>query len=319
MTSPTERRYRRLPGRPFSPFRRDSLWLAEDHVLSVQSNRFSETYRRYYFRDIQAFTIQRTASISPWTFAVGTVAAVFLAPGLFFDFQSPFLWVTGGLFLAITLAFIGLGPTCACYIQTAVSRERLGSLRWIRTAEKALDMLQPGIEQVQGAITPEIAALPSEPPPIPGAAIQPPPLPTYKQPETGWAYEFLFVLLLLDALHAYLSLHYKGTPIQVAGWAILVTEIVFVLSLIVRQRRFEVPGAIRVIVILTLIVTAGFNYVGFMLNSVSTQLKTGTQTAFAAMNIADTAIFGVMGIAGFILMARYRQSLRRMPPASTPK
>ena len=103
MTSQSEHRYRRLPGRAFSLVSRDSLWLAEDHLLSVQSNRFSEDYRRYYFRDIQAFAIQRTAPISPWTYAAGAVASAFLAPGLLFDFQRTLLWISGGAFFGVNL------------------------------------------------------------------------------------------------------------------------------------------------------------------------------------------------------------------------
>ncbi|HLN02212.1 MAG TPA: hypothetical protein VK335_23185 [Bryobacteraceae bacterium] len=317
----SERRYRRLPGRPFSAISRDSLWLAEDHLLSVQSNRFSETYRRYYFRDIQAFTIQRKAPISPWTYAAGAVAAAFLAPGLLFEFQRTFLWISGGLFLAITLALIGLGPTCVCYIQTAVSRDRLGSLRWIRTAEKALSILQPGIEQVQGAMTPELAALPSEPPPIPAPAIQPPPLPGAKPPETGWGYEFLFVILLLDSLQSYLSLSHRGTPVDVAGWTILITEVICIVWLMIRQRRFEVPGAIRVIVILALVVTAGFTYAVYMLRTIAAQLKPGTATypGYVPLHMTAIAVYGVLGVAGLGLITRHRQFLRRSPPVASPQ
>jgi hypothetical protein len=317
----SEHRYRRLPGRPFSVISRDSLWLAEDHLLSVQSNRFSETYRRYYFRDIQAVTIQRAAPISPWTYAAGAVAAAFLAPGLLFEFQRTFLWISGGLFLAITLALIGFGPTCVCHIQTAVSRDRLGSLRWIRTAEKALSILQPGIEQVQGAMTPVLAALPSEPPPILAPATQPPPLPGQKQPETGWGYQFLFVVVLLDSFHSYLSLAHKGTALDVAGWTILITEVICVAWLIIRQRRFEVPGAIRIMVIFALVVTAGFTYSAFMLTNLASQLKivTTTYPGYVPLHIAAIAVYGVLGVAGLALMTRHRQFLRRSPPVASPQ
>ena len=290
MTSQSEHRYRRLPGRAFSPISRDSLWLAEDHLLSVQSNRFSETYRRYYFRDIQAFAIQRTAPISPWTYGAGAVAAAFLTPGLLFDFQRTFLWISGSLFLAITLALIGLGPTCSCYIQTAVSRDTLGSLRWVRTAERALGILHPCVEQVQGPVTEELAALPSGPPPIPSQIVQPPPLPGRKEPETGWGYEFLFVVFLADSLHSYLGLTHKGTAMDIAAWVILIIEIVCILWLMIRQRRFEVSVAIRVIVILALIVTAGFTYAVNILSTVSKQLRIGTAGYLGYVPLHITAV-----------------------------
>ena len=322
MTPQASRQYRRVPGRPFGAFRRDSLWLAEDHLLSVQSNRFSENYRRYYFGDIQAFTIQRTAPISPWTFVAGAIAAAFLLPGLFFDVQRTFLWVSGALFLAITLALIGFGPTCACYIQTAVSRERLWSLRWMRTAEKALAILRPIIENSQGTLTEEMSGLPSTPPSVPSsAAIAPPPLPISKQPETAWGYEFFFAVLLLDSLHSYLGLSHTGTPMDVAGWTILITEVICVPWLIIRQRRYEVPGAIRVILLLALLITGGLTYAVNILTNLAKQLKTtsGSYPGFIALHITAAALYATLGLAGLVLITRHRQSLRRPAPIASPE
>ncbi len=316
----TERRYRRLPGRPFTAFRRDSLWLAEDHLLSVQSNRFAEDYRRYYFRDVQAITIHRTAPVSPWVYLTGAVAALLLAPGLFFEFQNAFLWFSGGMVLALTLALIGLGPTCACYIQTAVSRDRLGSLRWVRAAEKALRILQPRIEEVQGPLTLDMLSLPSEPPPL-SAPTLPPPLPAHKLPETGWGYEFLFAVLLLDSLHAYLGLSHRGTAMEVAAWAILITEIVSIVWLLVRQRRFEVPLSIRVLVIIALVATAGFTYAANVVSIVGRQLRPGTTTypGYVPIHVTDLTIYAVLGAAGLVLITRHRRTLHRPPPLAAPQ
>lgn len=318
MTLPSDRRYRRLPGRAFSPISRDSLWLAEDHLLSVQSNRFSETYRRYYFRDIQAFAIQRTAPLTPLTYLSGAVAAALLAPGVLFDFQKTFLWISGGFFLALTLALISLGPTCTCYVQTAVSRDRLGSLRWVRTAERALGVLQPFIEQVQGPVTEDLMALTSGPPPLPAQAVLPPPLPGNKKPETGWGYEFLFSVFLLDSLHSYLGLTQKGLAMDIAAWAILITEIVCILWLMVRQRRFEVPAAIKVIVIVALILTAGFTYAVNILSTISRQLRAETPgyLGYVPLHVTAVALYAVLGLAGLALIARHRQGLPRTPPSA---
>lgn len=321
MNGRNERRYRRLPGRPLSALRRDSLWVADDHLLSVRSNRFSEDYRRYYFRDIQAITIQRTSPISPWTYATGALAAAFLAPGLLFEFQNAFLWVLGGLFLALTLLLIGRGPACACYIQTAVSRDQLGSLRWISVADKALRILQPYIDQVQGPLSEEMVSLPLGPPPLPTSAVTPPPLPARKLPETGWGYEFLFVLFLLDSLHSYLSLSHKGTAMNVAAWIILISEIVCMPWLLIRQRRFEVPGAIRAIVIVALVATAGFTYTVNFLSTVGMQLRSGADfyPGYVPLHVAAVAVYALFGAAGLVLITRHRRGLHRRPPLVTPE
>ena len=54
--------YKRLPGRRAGLFSVNTLWMADDHLLSVHSHRVTEQYRRFYFRDIQAICIQANAS-----------------------------------------------------------------------------------------------------------------------------------------------------------------------------------------------------------------------------------------------------------------
>jgi hypothetical protein len=322
------RRYRRLPGRPFSVLSRASLWLGEDHLLSVQSNRFSEDYRRYYLRDIQAFILERTGPVSLWTYSMGALAAGFLAPGLFFNFQKTFLWVMGGLSLGITLYVIALGPTCACYIQTAVSREKLRSLRWMRTAEKTLHIAQPYIEQAQGPMTAEIAVLPTESSETRAQVPTPPPLPTHKQPDSGWGYALLFVLLLLDALHSYLSFTVKGTAMNVAGWTLLIAEMACVVWLTVRFRRFDIPGAIRALVFAALIITAGLTYTANLLATFEKQRQHDFTPAtvfvenypgYVPLHVTAAAADGIIAAAGLLLVVRYRRTLRRPPPLPAPQ
>ena len=61
-----EKEYHRLTrARPRSAFAvafisRSSLWLGRDHLLCVDSSGYTETYKRFYFRDIQAVTIVAT-------------------------------------------------------------------------------------------------------------------------------------------------------------------------------------------------------------------------------------------------------------------
>src|SRR5271157_5492261 len=52
----TKPQYSRLPGRS-GIFVRGSLWMSADHLLSVRRNPFSESYRRFYFGDIQAIVV----------------------------------------------------------------------------------------------------------------------------------------------------------------------------------------------------------------------------------------------------------------------
>ena len=60
MTAPGAVPYRRLPGRGRTPLGSHSLWIGEDHLLLVELRGFTETYRRFYFRDVQAIILRRT-------------------------------------------------------------------------------------------------------------------------------------------------------------------------------------------------------------------------------------------------------------------
>ena len=51
------------------------LYLADDHLLQVAQDRLTETYLRFYFRDIQAFLIRRT----PWRTLYLWISAFFVA------------------------------------------------------------------------------------------------------------------------------------------------------------------------------------------------------------------------------------------------
>ncbi len=57
-------RYRRLPGHRQGVLFGASLWLADDHILSVRSWRCREEYRHFYFRDIQTISLTRGRDFS---------------------------------------------------------------------------------------------------------------------------------------------------------------------------------------------------------------------------------------------------------------
>jgi hypothetical protein len=140
---------------------RQSLWLAKDHLLSIRSNRFTEEYRRFYFRDIQAITIRRTRRRQFWNMVLCLLLLVFL--GLFVSQVtqsglSSDLWAW-----SVVLALVGVpllmnnlrGPTCTCYIRTAVQVEELPSMNRVSKVHKILGRIRPLIAAAQGELTPE--------------------------------------------------------------------------------------------------------------------------------------------------------------------
>ena len=53
-------RYQKLPGRGVGFTGYSRLFVGPDHLLLVWSTGYSEHYRRFFFRDIQAFLVART-------------------------------------------------------------------------------------------------------------------------------------------------------------------------------------------------------------------------------------------------------------------
>jgi hypothetical protein len=133
--------YRKLPGAKRTPLRKVTLWLSSDHILAVDSHRFTEEYKRYYFKDIQAIIVtQMSAAASRTIDLVVLLVVVVLAWRLY---------ITAGIILFGYLIHKSLGPKCACNLITAVSSDKLPSLNRVRTAGKALRIIQPLVEQAQ--------------------------------------------------------------------------------------------------------------------------------------------------------------------------
>lgn len=153
-------RYRKLPGQGSSLVGYTTLHQGLDHLLQVNATGYSESYKRFYFRDIQAFLVVRTGY---WTLAhvlTGVVGFGSLSLSLIFLVTGNPDWQVGGyimgsvaLALAVALGFSLLaGPACRCAIRTAVQTERLPSLSRLRRARRVIERLRPAIEEAQAQL-----------------------------------------------------------------------------------------------------------------------------------------------------------------------
>lgn len=137
---------------------RSSLWLGEDHLLQVESAFFTETYKRFFFRDIQAIAIRRTDRRMLWNvilgMSLGLSALIILtqASGPPMITWSCVVFIVFGIPLLLNNLF---GPTCACQIRTAVQTENLPSLVRVRSARRVLNKIRPLIAATQGEMTPD--------------------------------------------------------------------------------------------------------------------------------------------------------------------
>ena len=129
-----------------------SLWLGQDHLLFVESNGYTETYKRFYFRDIQALMVERTQTFKIVNIVLTIPVGICLALGL--ATQSTglkiFLFCVAG-FLALILSInLWRGQTCRSFLRTAVQIEQLPPLSRVRRAQKVFNRIRPLIAGAQG-------------------------------------------------------------------------------------------------------------------------------------------------------------------------
>lgn len=150
--------YKRLPGRGAGILARTSLWEGPDHLLLVTAWPGGESYRRFFFRDIQSIVVRRTAR-RLWVNVILFVLMLATAgPMFYFAADDGEMSVAGVAFAAVFGLFILitslLGPTCETRFQTAVQTERISSLNRVRTATRALARIQPRILEAQSEPAP---------------------------------------------------------------------------------------------------------------------------------------------------------------------
>jgi len=174
---------------------RCSLWLGHDHVLFIDSNGYTETYKRFYFGDIQAFNLALTKRKLLWNCIWGALGGLCLLVWSALFLANPPMRAIGLiagagmalLFAVLLLVNNLLGPTCICQIRTAVQVEDLPPLNRLRRARRVLDRLRPLITAAQSQLTQqkpsdELQAAEATAPPaispeeVSGAPSPPPPL-----------------------------------------------------------------------------------------------------------------------------------------------
>ena len=130
------------------------VWLGADHVLLVLTRGYVESYRRFFFNDVQAFIIHPTSAGKIWNGIWGGLAGVFILPALAVsDVARIVLLCLGAPFLVALLINVALGRTCAFFVRTAVQTERVPALSRWRTAEKFIARIEPLVQAAQGEWT----------------------------------------------------------------------------------------------------------------------------------------------------------------------
>ena len=227
-----------------------SLHAATDHLLLRVSSGFVETYRRFYFADIEAITVRTTVRRTVWNVLHGVGLLISLltiwlaAPPHFF---SGFF---AGLFSLLLIWNIALGKTCATQMQTRVQKREL-PIRRLRKALRIIDQLSGKIEAAQAEIalaaSPQPAAT-AVPVRSAAASSEPPLLPGEKPVSgRGWVHAVVFAVLLLGgAIEIWAGLQHTNWLRYSACAALFLNLLVGIFGLLL-QRRFRLwrrPGAV---------------------------------------------------------------------------
>jgi hypothetical protein len=144
-----------------------SLWLGPDHLLLVTSSGYSESYQRFYFRDIQCLVAADSVRFAVLNAVFGCLLLFSGIPAIIYLARdgslSPWALVLMVPVLLLLLWNLFLGRTCNVTLLSGVQSVRLPPLSRFRRTRKAFARLVPLIEAAQATLTPL-------PPPLPPAA-----------------------------------------------------------------------------------------------------------------------------------------------------
>lgn len=274
----TTTRYRRLPGRGprkgrfFSVFlSRCSLYLGDDHILSVENNGFSEDYKRFYFADIQAIITRKTRSRDVGSIVFSLMIAGSLTGALLSKNESPriFFWALSGIFLLLFLINLLRGPTCMCHIMTAVQEDQLPSLNRLRVARRVIGTLRLAVEKVQGTLRPEEvnfheAEGGTHPSPSTNSLRRAPAGDRRTRHEAGTIHTIVFAFMLLDGILTAFDLVHHSAAIMAVSYLLTSAYAIGIVIALAKQHGSDIPGPVRSITWASL----GFVFVSYFLSYV---------------------------------------------------
>ena len=147
--------YQRLPGSASNAMEHLRLYLAADHLLLVASTGFTESYKRFFFRDIQSIRLRKTSAGMIINGVLGFFTALFALIGASVGgVAQGVLFSIAGLLLGLMALNFASGPTCVCEIQTAVQTRRIPPLGRLPRARKVIAQIKPLIEGAQETVAP---------------------------------------------------------------------------------------------------------------------------------------------------------------------
>jgi hypothetical protein len=308
-----------------------TLWLGPDHILQIDDERMEETYKRFYFRDIRNIVIQKTMRGFVWNIVLVALTCAFLALMLV-GFQSKwdvgvlvFTGIVAGMFSILLFINWLRGPTCKCFIATAVQIEQFHSLHRLRTALKVARRINVLAQAVQGTLTPQdIEQHQHDMVSVrPAAAKASAPLKHCHGTPHLILYSLLFANMLDTAGHIFA----EGAVPESVGMTIFLAVLVANTFALAKQHKTDLPRNIRVLTWATLVylvtlfsasIVIGFAMVVTGHFQAKTKLSPNTSLPLMVLSIASMTTDFVLGLTGLLLTRKFREASATPPPAPPP-
>ena len=157
MTSPAQPiKYRRLARGTIAMIMRCSLWLGDDHLLSVKSTGYTEDYVRIYLKDLKGVIAQRTKTWMLLNILLGIVVGLcgigILNTSDIFSPGTIALSIFGAPFLIVFLVNLFKGPTCKTNLLTPLGLVDIPALQRSRKVTRLIQELRPLVAAQQGSM-----------------------------------------------------------------------------------------------------------------------------------------------------------------------
>lgn len=247
--------YKKFPAKKRKIMGNDRLWIGRDHLLLVESTGISEIYKRFFFKDIQAFhLVERKTN----TYVTAVVIFLLLLTGA----ACLFGWNKGVVPLVVFFGVISLvllfyvirlllrGPACDCWIYSSVQKEKLTPVNTIKIAKKFMDLMVPRIETVQGGLSSDVLAAGRERVTA-GAGLKH----AGNRQETistTW-HHLLFCLMILIGVLSSFTLFFRWPVLLAAAGIVYLSSFALSIIAMARQAGSILPGRVKTLTLFSMV------------------------------------------------------------------